>query len=84
MKNSTGVSNNNNNNSAAENVYNKFKNGYRHIENPDYKENKIRIGEMKQNMIRELQFINTDMKIKASIKNENSNFKKKTNSAQGR
>ena len=48
---------------ATENEYNKFENNQPQIEKPDYTENKIKIDEMKQNMIRELaKLTNTDMK----------------------
>ena len=40
--------------SAAENEFNKLVNNQLQIENPDYTENKIKISEMKQNIIRGL------------------------------
>ena len=39
---------------ATENEHRKLKNSQPQIENPDYTENKIKIDEMKQNIIREL------------------------------
>ena len=44
---------------AKENKFNKFKNNQPQIENPEYTENKIKIDEMKDNMIRVLAEINS-------------------------
>ena len=44
-------------NSAKENEYNKLENSQPQIENPDYRENKIYIDEMKQDIIKEIDII---------------------------
>ena len=54
---------------TTENESNKSENSQPRIENPDYTENKIKIDEMKENIIRErAKVTNTDMKRKAPLK----------------
>ena len=54
---------------VTHNEWNKLKNSQPQIENPDCTENKIKIDEMKQNLIRELaKTTNTDMKNWAPLK----------------
>ena len=65
--------------SVTKNEYNKSENCQPQIENPNYIENKIKINEMKQNIIREIiKVTNTDMKDRESLKNDKKVEKLKT------
>ena len=56
--------------SATENEFNKLENRQPQIENPDFTENKIKIDEMKLDIIREYAKVtNTDMKDREPLKN---------------
>ena len=58
--------------SATENERNKLLSSLHQIENAHYKENKIKIGEMKQNVIRELsKVIDTKMKDRVTLNGKN-------------
>ena len=54
---------------ATENEYNELEYCHPQIKTPDYTENKIKIDEMKQNIIRELTKVTSnDMKVRALVK----------------
>ena len=65
--------------SATENENSKFENSQSQIENPDFMENKIRIDEMKENIIRELaKLTNRDMKDSDRVSLKKSKYDKNT------